>query len=375
MKASSLETRFKDYISKESLFNSKDRLLVAVSGGVDSIVLCHLCQKAGYQFAIAHCNFQLRGIESDQDSLLVKSIAAGYQVNYFEKNFDTDAYACANKVSTQVAARDLRYAWFKFLLKENNFNYLLTAHHQDDNVETVLLNFFKGTGIEGLKGILPKQKNIIRPLLFARKVDLVQYAASGLLPYRNDTSNESDKYTRNYFRNKVLPLIAEKFGAVNENIAANAERFRDIATIYQQAIDSTIKKLAIQKGEELHIPVLKLLQTPASKTVLFEIIRTHGFSTAQVDEAAKLLYSETGKYVNSITHRVFRYRQWLIISPLADLHSKCFIIEENDTSVSFEGSQLTFKKLPAQQKINNDPHNAMLNAKDIVYPLILRRWN
>ena len=181
-----------------NLFHPKDKLLIAVSGGVDSVVLCELCKRSGYDFSIAHCNFQLRGEESNEDENFVKELAAKYEVEFFVKKFDTAKYAAENKVSIQVAARELRYEWFKQLLNSSTrqpANYLLTAHHADDNIETILMNFFKGSGINGIKGILPKQGNIVRPLLFTKKEDLLSFATENKLAYREDSSNSSDKYT------------------------------------------------------------------------------------------------------------------------------------------------------------------------------------
>ncbi|MEO6540828.1 MAG: tRNA lysidine(34) synthetase TilS, partial [Ferruginibacter sp.] len=210
---------FQQYIKAQNLFQPKDKLLLAVSGGVDSVVLCELCKQAGYDFVIAHCNFQLRGEESERDENFVRELGKKYEVEVLVKKFDTNKYAQENKLSIQVVARELRYAWFNELLAKikNDLNPegsaspfrglggLLTAHHANDNTETLLMNFFKGTGINGLHGILPKQGNIIRPLLFAKKEELSAFAAANRLAFVEDSSNAADKYTRNYFRNQLIP--------------------------------------------------------------------------------------------------------------------------------------------------------------------------
>ncbi len=201
-----LPDRFKKFIAKEDLFNTGNDLLIAVSGGVDSIVLCELCKKAGYRFSIAHCNFTLRNAESDNDALFVLDLAKNYDVVYFEKVFQTKDYAESNKVSIQVAARDLRYEWFNRLSNPQTgklYDKILTAHHADDNLETIAMNFFKGTGIKGLRGILPKKGRLVRPLLFAKKEELISYAKVNNLSFREDSSNQSVAYTRNYFRNTI----------------------------------------------------------------------------------------------------------------------------------------------------------------------------
>jgi tRNA(Ile)-lysidine synthase len=371
-----LITAFTRYIQKEGLFSPKDRLVLAVSGGVDSVVLCHLCKAAGYHFSMAHCNFQLRDAESDGDELFVTMLAQQLEAPLFIKRFDTQPYADAHKASIQVAARQLRYEWFQQLTGESAVQpaWLVTAHHADDNIETVLMNFFKGSGINGLKGILPKQQHIIRPLLFASKTELLQYAAEHRLAYREDSSNSSDKYTRNYFRNQLIPGLQKVFPQVKENLAGNIERFRDIYTIYNTSIDRIKAGLITKKGNELHLPVLKLLKTPALTTVLHELIKGFGFSPAQIPDITRLLSSETGKYVQSATHRILRNRNWLIISSLRDTAASQYLVEEGTTELRFPGGKITIEKEEAVPPLSPDAAIALLDAAHIQYPLILRRW-
>ncbi len=366
---------FKEYIKTENLFTSKDRLLLAVSGGVDSVVLCELCQQAGYNFAIAHCNFQLRGAESDGDEAFVKALAKKYDVTFFVENFDTEAYVAENKSSIQVAARELRYDWFSRLINQSTDPLvLLTAHHADDNMETILMNFFKGSGINGLKGILPKQGQIIRPLLFASKEVLLKFAKENNLSFREDSSNSSDKYTRNYFRNQLIPGLEKVFPQVKENIANNASRFREINTIYEAAILQVKKKLLFSQGNEIHIPVLKLQKTIGLTTVLFEIIREHGFTAHQASAVEKLLSSESGKYVESSTHRILRNRKWLIIAPLHQEAGTKYLIKEEDKLIIFPQGKLILEKAGQPAKIGTDAQVVQLDSRHIQYPLLLRTW-
>lgn len=267
---------FKAFISRENLFQRKDKLLLAVSGGVDSVALCELCKQAGYDFVIAHCNFQLRGNESERDENFVKALGEKYNAPVFTKRFDTEEYSRQHKCSIQVAARELRYSWFAELtsnlqLPTSNpqpFNSsphgptpILTAHHTDDNIETMLMNFFKGTGIAGLRGILPRQGNIVRPLLFATKEELKTFAEQNKLIWVEDSSNEQDKYSRNYVRHKLIPIINELYPQAASNLAGNLQRFREVEYLYRQSMEKIAKKLVQKKGEELHIPTLKL-KTP-----------------------------------------------------------------------------------------------------------------
>ena len=375
-----LAERFSRFIKEENLFNKKDRLLIAVSGGVDSVVLCHLCNMAGYDFVIAHCNFQLRGAESDADEQFVRSLADRYGVNVFTRKFDTVAYATENKASIQVAARNLRYNWFGELLNEEGSGkpgYILTAHHANDNIETMLMNFFKGTGIGGLQGIMPKSgtgNRLVRPLLFAKKEELIEYAAENKLPFREDSSNSSDKYTRNYFRNKLIPSLQEVYPSVEDNLLDNINRFRNIGTLYRLSVKNLKKKLVITKGNEQHIPVLKLLKTPALHAIVYEIIQDYGFAPSQVTEVLALLESGSGKYICSHTNRILHNRGWLIITALTDGSSMHVLIEESDTSIFFGKHQMLIKQMEKPGKIDSNIKLALLDAGNIRFPLLVRKW-
>ncbi len=372
-----LQKNFQQYINSEVLFKPKDRLLIAVSGGVDSVVLCELCKQAGYDFIIAHCNFQLRGAESDGDESFVKQLAGKYGVAYYVKHFDTEKYAAENKISIQVAARDLRYKWFYEMVKQSldqPISFILTAHHADDNIETILMNFFKGTGINGIKGILPKNEKILRPLLFAAKEELLSFAKDNYLEYREDSSNSSDKYTRNYFRNQLIPGLEKVFPQVKENILQNAERFRDIHSLYNKAVQAEIKKLIFVKGNEWHIPVLKLLKTTGLNSILYEIIKEVGFSALQTAEVIKLLRSSSGKYIQSDSHRILHNRKWLIISPLNDPGLDHYIIESGEKEVNFCLGKIKLDISNDLKIMAADKNTLQADTSEIKFPLLLRKW-
>ncbi len=381
--------KFKAYIKIQHLFQPKDKLLLAVSGGVDSVVLCELCKQAGYHFTIAHCNFQLRSEESERDEVFVKELGKKYDVEVLVKKFDTQKFAEENKLSIQVAARQLRYNWFDELLpkmktglnpegpneQQLTRNFLLTAHHANDNIETLLMNFFKGTGINGLHGILPKQGNIIRPLLFAKKEEIASFALANNLNFVEDSSNASDKYTRNYFRNQLIPDLQKVFPQVADNLLNNMDRFREIEILYHQSVNLHKKHLLEQKGNEIHIPVLKLLKTTPLHTIVYEIIKDHGFTSHQTNEAVALLKSETGKYIQSATHRILKNRYWLIIAPIQNTEAATILIEENDKPVEFQQGKITIEVCTTT---NYKPQTtnlvAQLNASEIKFPLLLRKW-
>ncbi|MDB5200201.1 MAG: tilS [Chitinophagaceae bacterium] len=370
--------KFTEFIKKENLFQSKDKLLLAVSGGVDSVVLCELCKQGGYDFVIAHCNFQLRGEESKRDEEYVRELAKKNNVEIFVKRFETERYAEENKISIQVAARELRYEWFNSLINQSTnqpINYIVTAHHANDNIETLLINFFKGTGISGLRGILPKHGKIIRPLLFSKKEELLEFAKEHALKYVEDSSNASDKYTRNYFRNQLIPSIQKVFPQAEDNLLDSIERFRDIEILYQQSISVHKKKLLEKKGEEVHIPVLKLLKSEPLSTIIYEIIKDFGFTSNQTDEVIKLLNSDSGKYVQSASHRIIKNRKWLLISPADAAIAENILIEEKDKVIEYVSGKLKFEKsTTTNSQLLTDNFIAMLDADEIIFPLLLRKW-
>jgi tRNA(Ile)-lysidine synthase len=415
--------KFQQYIKANHLFTEKDKLLIAVSGGMDSVVLCELCKQSEYDFEIAHCNFQLRGEESKRDEAFVKELGEKYAVKSHVKIFDTAAIAKEQKKGIEETARDLRYGWFREILTKeggrttkdggrttndegrmtkdegrktndqrpmttdgrpttddlqpttNNQQLLLTAHHADDNIETVMMNFFRGTGIRGLRGILPKQGNIIRPLLFATRKEIEAFAQQNNLVFVTDSTNAQSDYTRNYFRNELIPSIEKVFPETKQNILQSIKRFADVEQIYNESVEAAKKDLLEKRGNEIHIPVLKLAKMKPLQTIIFEIIKDYGFTAAQVPEAEKLLNSDSGKYILSATHRILRNRNWLIISSLQEPDVNYYLIEdfEKQQAVLFPGGGITAEKT-AEKTITADPNIALVDADKLKFPLLLRRW-
>jgi tRNA(Ile)-lysidine synthase len=362
-------------IKNENLFQPKDKLLLAVSGGADSAVLCELCKQAGYDFAIAHCNFKLRGAESDRDEKFVRQLALQYAVEIYVASFDTTDIAAKQKTSIEETARNLRYDWFKELIIEYKFDYLLTAHHADDNIETVMMNFFRGTGVKGLRGILPKQKNIIRPLLFARRQEIENFAAQNNIAFVTDSTNAESDYTRNYFRNELIPAIEKIYPETSKNVLKNIERFADVEVIYYESINAIKEKLLEKRGNEMHIPVLKLAKSKPLQTIIYEIISAYNFTAAQVGEVGKLLNSESGKYITSSTHRILRNRKWLIISPINVVEDVShYLIEEKQSSVLFAGGKLEINIVEKPESLVTTTDTAFIDATNLKYPLLLRKW-
>jgi tRNA(Ile)-lysidine synthase len=369
---------FQQIIRSKHLFSAKDSLLIAVSGGVDSVVLCELCKQSGFSFTIAHCNFKLRGEESERDEQFVKELGKKYQVKVFVKQFDTSSYAANKKLSIQVAARDLRYAWFEELItKEKVADYLLTAHHADDNAETVLMNFTRGTGLNGLTGIPEKSSYIRRPLLSFTRHAIEEFAGHNKLSFVEDSSNQSVKYTRNLFRREIIPLIEKVYPQVKENLNSTIQRFGEIEKLYRFATGELIKKLCKTKGNEAHIPVRQLLSYQ-NRALIFEIISPYEFNEKQVDEVLKLAESESGRFIESPnnTFRIIKHRHWFIISPVHSEESTTIVIEEKDKAVLFSlgNLELSTQRMQSPVGLASSSKVASLDAKGLQFPLLLRKW-
>lgn len=397
---------FREHVKQQGLFSPKDRLLLAVSGGVDSVVLCELCKQAGYDFLIAHCNFQLRGEESARDEEFVKALGEKYKVEVKIMRFDTEQYAAENKLSIQEAARKLRYGWFEEIVvshesgvqsqeskvqsQESGVNtvstesihhspftiHLLTAHHADDNAETLLMNFFRGTGLHGLTGIPEKSGYIRRPLLPFTKEELLAFAKEHQLEFVEDSSNLSSKYTRNFFRNELIPAIGKVYPQVKGNLQDNIDRFREIEKLYRLSVNGIIQKLSRTRGKEIHIPV-KQLMGYRNRALIYELISPYGFAEKQVEELVKLAASDSGKYISSPdgAYRIIKHRHWFIISPVAADGSGHFIIEKNVDEVPYATGRILIRTVPiARCELPVVPSRACLDSKDIVFPLLLRKW-
>ncbi len=394
-----LQEKFIQHLKRFTFIQKQHKQLLAVSGGVDSIVLCDLMFAAKYDFLIAHCNFQLRKAESERDEQFVRNLGEKYGKEVLVKRFETEKYALENKTSIQVAARELRYKWFYEVINEQwtindeqlltinqqlatynlqlttRIHYILTAHHANDNIETLLMNFFKGTGISGLHGILPVQGKIVRPLLFAKKDELVAYAKENNLSFVEDSSNLSDKYTRNFLRHNLFPMLKDVYPNVENNLSDNIRRFTEAEELYKQSVDLHKKKLLEYKGNEVHIPVLKFKKASPLSTIIYEIIKDFGFAAIRIQEVIELLESETGKYIASSSHRIIKNRNWLIISPQQTNEAANILIEKTDKKVVFEHGELSFElfdrvafQIPSSNTI------AALDYAEITFPLLLRKW-
>lgn len=366
---------------------SGNYILLAASGGLDSTVLAHLFKAHQIPFILGHMNFQLRGEESLRDESFVRSLGMQLGVDVLVKQVDTKQYAIDNKLSTQEAARELRYNWFSEILQGNlNIKYgelsnkqhphiVATAHHADDSIETVLMHFFRGTGIEGLKGIpaVNDEKKIIRPLLPFSRMQLESFATEFAIEFITDSSNDSNDYTRNYFRNTLIPQLQTVFPNVKDNLLHNMARIGEAAELYKQAVNKHLDSLVQSRGNEIHVPILKLLKINTLHTIIWELIKPYGFKAAQVNEVIKLTNSVNGSEIASSSSRIIKSNAWLIIAPLAVTDAKHIVINGTG-SWEFDGGflQIQLKEKPVE--ITAQPQFEWLDASKIKFPLLLRKW-
>jgi tRNA(Ile)-lysidine synthase len=356
-------------------------LLLAVSGGLDSVVMTHLLAEMGFTCCVLHVNFQLRGVESERDESFVRALAKELGMEIFVERFDTLEYAKLNGIGIQEAARTLRYQWFEEKRKDCQLQFpdkkvlILTAHHANDNVETVLMNFFRGTGIQGLRGIAAFQKErfLLRPLLPFKKEELISFAKNHNWAFVEDSSNESNKYTRNFLRNQILPELEENFPQVKDNLLQNIDRMKEVAEIYQQAIANRLKDLMEWKGQESQVSILKLKKTAQLNTVIWELIRPIGFTVQQIPELIKLMEAPNGSSLYSATHQIIKNRKWLLMVKIQPQENSFVVIESSESAIEFAGGQLRCTSIAQPFSLDANPLKVMLDAKQISFPLLLRK--
>jgi tRNA(Ile)-lysidine synthase len=366
------------YIHQEDLFNSKDKILLTVSGGIDSVVMCELFHKAGLQFAIAHCNFQLRGEESEGDEQFVKKLAAKFSVPFHVIQFDTKAYIKQNKLSTQVAARELRYEWFEKIRKENNYNYIATAHHEGDVIETFFINLIRGTGISGLRSIVPKQGKIIRPMLFTNRKGISDYAKKNKIVYRQDSSNSSDNYLRNKIRHHLIPVLTEFSPVAEASIMHSIEKLREAETIYQRTIEEVRSRIFTKQNDTIRISIPELKKLNPVSTYLYEFLKPFGFNSSTTTDILSILNGESGKEFFGTTHRMVKDRDFLLLQPLTATVDTptVYLISEDQLELQTPALNLEFRTemYAADKDISKTDNLVMIDLDKLTFPLTIRKW-
>jgi tRNA(Ile)-lysidine synthase len=362
--------QFQNHIDSNFPFLKGKKLLLAVSGGIDSMMLVSLCLQSKLDFAVAHCNFQLRGSESDEDENFVKSQTEKLQVPIFIQKFDTKAFAEQNKLSIQVVARNLRYEWFYTLLANHNFDYILTAHHLDDSLETFLINFTRGSGIEGLTGIPEQNDKIVRPLLPFSRNEIEAFAKENQITWREDSSNDSDKYLRNKLRHDVIPILKELNPSLLSSFENTITHLKQTQSLAQDAAKSLYQKVVSEEENHTIIDLPKLLKYRNYKAYLFYWLQPFGF--ADWTSIYNLIDAQSGKQVLSETHILLKNRDSLLLFPKQNRASdEVFWVQKEQAEVKIP-LKLDFCNV---SDISVQSTNTIFVDEDkLQFPLILRRW-
>ena len=363
--------QLKNHIENVLPFLKEGKLLITISGGIDSVVLAHLCYKLKLDVAFAHCNFNLRGDESDADEDFVLELAEDLNAEVFIESFDTDEYANQYKLSTQMAARELRYNWFNEIAEQLGFDYILTAHHADDDLETFLINLSRGTGLDGLTGIPEINDNIVRPLLLFSRNDIETYAKANKLKWREDSSNESTKYLRNKLRHEVIPKLKEVNPRFLQNFIKTQEFLQDSKSIIDDKIDDVAENIITEVTEnEILFDVLKLQQLSNPKAYLYELLKDYGFT--EWKDVLTLLEAQSGKQLFSKTHRLLKDREVLILTKNTPEDEEIISISETDNQIETPIGILRFESNHQIHKSNKS--TAFIDKDLLKFPLTVRKW-
>lgn len=362
-----------NHIRRHALCKTTDKILVAVSGGVDSMVLLHLLPEAGFKVGVAHCNFQLRGDESVADEELVTATAAQLNIPFFVERFDTTAYASEKKISIQMAARELRYDFFKGLLERHPFDVVATAHHFNDTIETALLNLIRGTGLDGLRGIAPKSGKVIRPLLFATRDAIRDHALQRGITWREDASNLADDYQRNFLRHQVIPRLQELNPSFEDTFRDTHERLTG-ASEYAKTFVKEFQSLAVElQDHKTYIDIRKLRQVAMPQVMLWELIKDLGFNFDQCRRM--VLDHQPGKLFFSSSHQLLIDRSQFIIERKEPSLFSTMTIEKGRHRVGEDPFSLILEEVPAKDfPLRKDSTLAQLDADQLQFPLTWRKW-
>ena len=359
----------------EGLGSMTDTILLAVSGGIDSVVLAYLFRKAGMKGAIAHCNFQLRGEDSHLDESFTAELARSLKYPFHSRSFEAQEFAGERKISIQMAARELRYTWFEELKKEEGFDSIATAHTMNDSVETFMLNLSRGTGIRGLSGIPVRSGNVIRPLLFATRKEIETYAENEGIRYREDASNRETRYRRNKIRHDVIPVLEQINPAFIRTMSGNMERLQEALAIFRQAVELTRRDLFSSDSGQICINIQSLKALTPRDTWLYELFSPYGFNRMQCEGIGQILDSDSGKRSISATHQLFKDRDRLILTASDPEGFERYYLDspENVSSLPFpmDIEVLDQKEL---EKIPTDRETACLDLDQVQFPLTIRHW-
>lgn len=364
-----------EYIRKQKLFHTDQRVLLTVSGGVDSMVMVELFHQSELNFGIAHCNFQLRGVESDQDEAFVKEFAVRNGISFHGRRFDTSEYAKKHQISIQMAARELRKAWFFQLRQQMHYDYIATAHHLNDSLETTIFNLTKGSGIAGLRGILPKDGVIIRPMMFASRGMIARYAKTHKVPWREDSSNQSTKYRRNLIRHKVIPELRKINPGLEKTFVRTASRLRATEYIFNKEVQALRETIFQSDGQGYKISKNALKSMKHGTVLLAELLQEYGFVYAQAADIITSLSGSSGKSFYTATHKLIIDREYMLLQKKDNEKQQPIQIFSDTGILSLPHRRLVLEHIQGEiPKFSSDPNIAQLDDALLKYPLELRVW-
>jgi tRNA(Ile)-lysidine synthase len=370
-----MQDEFLKYLINICKCSSNSRFLLAVSGGIDSVVMTYLFHMADLNFSIAHCNFHLRGKESDIDQQFVEDLATRLGHACFVKHIKLDAIRKEQGISVQMAARDLRYAWFNELAEQEGFNYIVVAHNRNDVVETMMMNLSRGCGIRGLTGIKPVMNKIVRPLIFASRDDIVRFANEKKLKWREDLSNSQIKYERNRIRHEIIPEFEKLNPAFLQSAVETIRHLEQTEQLFDLMLKEVKKQIWTELPDRNLVNIDKLLEFPAVETILFETLRNFGLNPSGARSLANSLESISGKQFITGTHCITRDRSNLIITEIKQ-HIESGLEITNDTLQVSYPVYMTFRifEKPKKYDIPVEKNIAALDADLVGFPIKLRRW-
>ena len=366
-----MKEQIQQYIIQHQLLSGEKPVVVGISGGADSVALLHILVSLGYKCIAAHCNFNLRGDESSRDEQFTTDFTQRLQVPLCKISFETNKYAQENRLSVEMAARELRYRWFEELLNTYDADAVAVAHHRDDSVETLLINLTRGSGLTGLTGIKPKNGNVVRPLLCVSREDIYAYIENNGLEYVTDSSNSSDIYTRNFIRLKVIPLLEEINPSVKASLARTANHLYDASLIYNHSIEEA-RRVIIQNNR---LSISALLSFPAPATILYEMLKPYGFSRTVCESIFTVLEKDSGKIFYSSTHRLLKDRSDLLIDVLSGEDNRAYLINLEDDNVDLPVElKPEIVVIKESYQIEKDKKFAYFDFDKLSFPLVLRHW-
>jgi tRNA(Ile)-lysidine synthase len=366
---------FKKFIAENNIIKPDRRILLAVSGGIDSMVMADLFLRSGYKTGIAHCNFSLRAKESDKDEELVRIYSYSHNIPFFSIRFETKLYAKKNGISVQMAARELRYKWFEEIRKENKYDYIAVAHNLNDNIETLIINLTRGTGLAGLSGMRIVNNRIIRPLLFASRQDIIDYSTRHHIRYREDQSNADTRYTRNKIRHLVVPVLKEINPSIETTLYETAERFAGINEIVTEYIQNLRDRISDQSEEFITFNISLLREHLHNMAIIYELFKPYGINNSQLKDLIKVINGKTGSKIFTETHRIIKNRKEIIVAQEEKKNETSYCIVTISDLKNVPGiEKAEYVKITSKFEILKDAFVACIDSEKLLFPLIIRKW-